>query len=182
VIGVQRGFLLAALAASVAALGLQLSARQAADADNRRADLPDVAIERPFWQVFDANGSVRHALRADRLEQWPGESQARLVEPRLAFTDARAQRWAASARSGWITDDQQRIVLQRQVTLQRESEKPGLVITTEHLRITRQGDVIESDRPVVLASGSWHFTASGLRAEPGRQQLQLLGNVRGIHD
>jgi LPS export ABC transporter protein LptC len=170
------------MVASLAALWLQLTARQAADGADRHANLPDVAIERPLWQVFDANGGVRHALQAERLEQWPGEAQARLVEPRLALTDQRSQRWTASARRGWISDDQQRIVLEQQVRLQQEPEKAGPVVTTEHLRIARQGDVIETDSPVALASGSWHFTAGGLRAEPGRQQLQLLGNVRGIHE
>jgi LPS export ABC transporter protein LptC len=179
--GVQRWILLAALAASLGALWLQLATRQAADRESR-ADLPDIAIEQPFWQLFDERGAARHEVRAARLEQWPGESQARLIEPRLQLTDNRQKRWQATARRGWIPEDQQRIVLEQEVTLQREPAQRGPVITTEQLRIGRQGDVIETDKPVVLASGNWHFSASGLRAELGRQQLQLLGNVRGTHD
>lgn len=180
--GLQRWVLLAALAASLAALWLQLYSRQAADAKMDRAALPDVTIEQPVWQLFDEHGAVRHEVRAERIEQWPGETHARLIEPRLQLTDNRQQHWQASARSGRVPQDQQRIVLDQQVKLQREPGQGGLVVTTEHLRVGRQADVIETDQPVVLASGNWHFTASGLRAELGRQQLQLLGNVRGIHD
>ena len=180
--GVQRWLLSGTLAAGLVAVWLQLSTRQAANAEDARSDLPDVAIELPVWQLFDDNGTIQHELRAARLEHWPGESQARLIEPRLQVNDIRQQRWQASARSGWIAEDQQHIVLEQQVTLQRDAAERGLVVTTEHLRFGRQGDVIETDRPVVLASGNWHFTASGLHAELGRHQLQLLGNVRGIHD
>jgi LPS export ABC transporter protein LptC len=179
---VQRWFLLGTLAAGLAAVWLQLSTREAAHAENTRSELPDVAIELPVWQLFDENGTIQHEVRAARLEHWPGESQARLIEPRLQVTDIRQQRWQASARSGWIPEDQQHIVLEQHVTLRRETAERGLVVTTEHLRLMRQGDVIETDQPVVLASGNWHFTASGLRAELGRHHLQLLGNVRGIHD
>ena len=180
--GVQRGFLLAALAASLAALWLALATRQAADSEGHRAELPDVTIEQPFWQLFDENGAGRHEVHATRLEQWPGEPQARLTEPRLQLTDKRQQRWQAAARRGWIPEDPQSIVLEQQVTLQREPAQEGPVITTQHLRIAREGDLLETDQPVVLTSGNWHFSASGLRAELGRAQLQLLGNVRGIHD
>ena len=180
--GEKRWSLLFALAASLAALWLQLSVRQAAQSENRRSDLPDVTIERPVWQLFDENGAVRHEVRAVRLEQWPGESQARLIEPRLQLIDHRQQRWLASARSGWIPEDQQHMVLEHQVKLRQEPQKRGLLITTDHLRIDRQDDVLETDRPVVLASGNWHFTASSLRAELGRQHLQLQGNVRGRHE
>ncbi len=180
--GAQRWVLLATLAASLAALWLQLVTRQAAERVGHRADLPDVTIEQPFWQLFDENGAVRHEVHATRLEKWPGEPQVRLIEPRLQLTDTRRQRWRATARRGWIPEDQQRIVLEQQVRLQREPAQAGPVITTEQLRIERQGDVIETDQPVVLASGNWHFKASGLRAELSQAQLQLLGNVRGIHD
>jgi LPS export ABC transporter protein LptC len=74
------------------------------------------------------------------------------------------------------------MVLEAAVNLQREAGDSGLVLHTEKLRIDDKGDVIETDRPVVLVSGNWHFSATGLHAELGRQQLQLLGNVRGIHD
>jgi LPS export ABC transporter protein LptC len=170
------------VAAGLAAFWLQVSVRQAADADGGPAR-PDVVVEQPFWQLFDEHGAVRHSGRAARLEQWPGEAHARLFEPRVALTDAQQQHWRASARRGRVSADRQDVELERQVRLQRAGPGAhGLVVTGARLRISQPDTVIESDQPVVLASGSWQFNADGLRAEPDRHQLQLLGNVRGRHD
>lgn len=178
----QRRILLSALLASLAAVGLRLAALQTTGRPDRQIHAPDFYIEQPGWQLFDKNGRLQRELRADRLEQWPGEAKARLTAPQLRLTDRQHRVWRAGAELGWIPDDQHSIVLEKQVRLQREPANSGPVVTTEQLRITAKGDRVETDRPVVLTSGNWHFSATGLRAELGRQQLELFGNVRGIHD
>jgi lipopolysaccharide export system protein LptC len=178
----QRGILLTALLASLAAAGLHLMALQTAGTPGHQAHAPDLYIEQPRWRLFDKNGRLNREMRAGRLEQWPGEARARLTEPRLQLTDRQQQIWQATAQHGWIPEDQRSVMLDKQVRLQREPATSGLVVTTERLRIADKGDFIETDQPVVLTSGNWHFSATGLRAELGRQQLELLGNVRGIHD
>jgi LPS export ABC transporter protein LptC len=178
----QRWFFAAALLAGLASLWLFLSVRQAGDERDGSALLPDFYVEQPRWQVFDEHGLPKRELLARRLEQWPGEDRARLFEPRLRLTDVQQQHWRASAQRGWIAADQRHMVLETAVNLQREAGDGDLVLHTEKLRIDDKGDVIETDQPVVLVSGNWHFSATGLHAELGRQQLQLLGNVRGIHD
>lgn len=180
--GMQRWFFAAALLAGLASLWLFLSVRQAGDERDGSALLPDFYVEQPRWQVFDEHGLPKRELLARRLEQWPGEDRARLFEPRLRLTDVQQQHWRASAQRGWIAADQRHMVLETAVNLQREAGDGDLVLHTEKLRIDDKGDVIETDQPVVLVSGNWHFSATGLHAELGRQQLQLLGNVRGIHD
>ncbi|MCG6866221.1 MAG: LPS export ABC transporter periplasmic protein LptC [Thiogranum sp.] len=178
----QRWFFAATLLAGLASLWLFLSVRQAGDERDGSALLPDFYVEQPRWQVFDEHGLPKRELLARRLEQWPGEDRARLFEPRLRLTDVQQQHWRASAQRGWIAADQRHMVLETAVNLQREAGDGDLVLHTEKLRIDDKGDVIETDQPVVLVSGNWHFSATGLHAELGRQQLQLLGNVRGIHD
>ena len=180
--GMQRWFFAATLLAGLASLWLFLSVRQAGDERDGSALLPDFYVEQPRWQVFDERGLPKRELLARRLEQWPGEDRARLFEPRLRLTDVQQQHWRASAQRGWIAADQRHMVLETAVNLQREAGDGDLVLHTEKLRIDDKGDVIETDQPVVLVSGNWHFSATGLHAELGRQQLQLLGNVRGIHD
>ena len=46
----------------------------------------------------------------------------------------------------------------------------------------RHGDSVETDEAVVLPAGSWHFNATGMRANLGRQRLELLAQARGIHE
>jgi len=180
--GMQRWFFAAALLAGLASLWLFLSVRQAGDERDGSALLPEFYVEQPRWQVFDEHGLPKRELQARRLEQWPDEDRARLFEPRLQLTDVQQQHWRASAQRGWIAADQRHMVLEAAVKLQREAGDGDLVLHTEKLRIDDKGDVIETDQPVVLVSGNWHFSATGLHAELGRQQLQLLGKVRGIHD
>lgn len=178
----QRRILLTTLLLGMAAAGLHLMTLQFVDVSGHQAREPDFYIQQPDWQLFDNNGELKHTLQAKRLEQWPGETQARLMQPRLRLIDQQQQVWQARAERGWIPGDQHSLVLEKHVKLQREPVNDGPVVTTERLRIAAKGDVIETDRPVVLTAGNWHFSAIGLRAELGRQQLELLGKVRGIHD
>lgn len=176
----RRSVPAALLLATLAALWLHLHHLDAADERRESAALPDLYIDQPLWRDFNSHGLPQRELSATRLEKWPADSQARLDEPRLLLVDARQQRWSAEARLGWLDEDRHRLRLEQQVRLRREAQDGGLVISTETLQIDEQDGLIESDRAVVLESGNWHFTATGLRAGSGR--LQLLGNVRGIHE
>jgi LPS export ABC transporter protein LptC len=178
----QGRIIFATLLASLAAAGLHLIALQTTDTRGQQFPAPDFYIHKPVWRMFDDNGQLKRELSATRLEQWPGEPQARLTEPRLRLNDRKQQAWRARAERGWIAEDQHSLVFDKQVRLQREPVDSGPVVNTERLRITDKGDFIETSRPVVLNSGNWHFSATGLRAELGRQRLKLLGNVRGIHE
>jgi LPS export ABC transporter protein LptC len=178
--GLQRGLLLAMLLGGLVTLWLNLYTLHAADTSRHTA--PELYIDRPHWQIFDARGRLERELRAARLEKSPADARARLTEPRLELVERDRQRWQADARAGWIDEDRHQLNLEQQVRLQRAAPSGGLTLATETLRIAEGGGLIETDRPVVLTSGNWHFTATGLRAELGRQQLQLLENVRGIHD
>lgn len=175
----QRRVLVIACLACLSIIWLHFYTNQSISTVYGTATLPDFFIEKPMWQQFNSQGEALRQLRADRLEQWPGESDARLQEPRLTLVD---RHWHASARRGRISETRSALLLEQQVKLVREPENNHLVLNTELLRISDRGDLAETDQPVVLESGSWHVSAEGFRAELGRQQLELLGNVRGIHE
>lgn len=175
----QRRLLAAALTACLLGIGLHLNTlRQAAVT----ADGPDFYVEQPLWQVFDRAGRLSRQLQARRLVHEAGDSRGRLVQPRVRLTDAAQRHWRANADAGWLGTDPPALVLEGNVDLHPESRGRGPVVHTEKLRIDDKGDVIQTDQPVALESGRWHFTAAGLHAELGGQQLKLLGNVRGTHD
>jgi LPS export ABC transporter protein LptC len=178
----RRPLLAVAVPGGLAALWLHLLTLQAGDMSAPGDGQPELYMEQPQWRSFDRNGLLVRELAAARLEKWPGDSQARLNEPRLQLVDSRQQHWHVEARLGWLDEDRQQLRLERQVRLEREPRRGGLVVTTQALQIGERDGLIETDQAVVLDSGNWHFTATGMRAELGRQQLQLLGNVRGTHD
>ena len=143
------------------------------------SQLPELYIVQPDWTLFDPNGQADKRMRAERLEQWHHEEGARLFEPRMQISDQQRRRWHARARQGRIYPDKASIVLEKQVVLHREPETGGLVVTTSRLHIAHQGDSVETDAPVELQAGSWHFTSKGLRSSLGGQRLELLGQVNG---
>ncbi len=180
--GLQRAGLLALLALSLAGAALLYLSRGDAGAA-RSAERPDLAIDQPHWRIFNQQGRLTRELRATRLEKWPDDSSARLLAPRLQLSDRRAQRWLALARVGWL-DQNRQLRLEQDVRLQRQPPAAALLLRTERLRLDETAAVVDTDQPVVLTAGNWHFTAIGLRAELDQPQLQLqlLENVRGTHD
>ena len=85
-------------------------------------------------------------------------------------------------RQGRLDPDKGSILLEKQVVLHREPQTGGLTLSTARLHIAEQGDRVETDAPVELQAGSWHFTAKWLRSSLGGQRLELLEQVRGIHE
>lgn len=168
--------------ATAAAVWLYLYTGQLEDHRSGTSLQPDLYIDQPHWTLFNQQGRVSKQLYADRLEQWPDENGARLTEPLLDISDRKQRPWQATARHGRINPDDQSILLEQDVVLQREPDKHGLVITTGQLRFTQNGDTVETEDEVVLNTGSWQFTATGLRTSLGQQRLELLNNVRGRHE
>lgn len=141
--------------------------------------LPDLYIDQPHWTLFDPQGRADKHMRAKRLEKWSDEAGARLIEPHLQINDQQQRQWLARARQGRLYPDKASIVLEKQVVLRREPEDSGLVIKTAQLRIADKGDTVETEAPVELQAGSWHFSSTGLHSSLGRQRLELLGQVQG---
>jgi LPS export ABC transporter protein LptC len=177
----RRWLLTLAAAAVAASAWLYLDARGAHDTAAGAARAPQLLIDQPRWKLYDASGRVDRRLSAQRLEQWEGKDGAQLVEPRLVLHDARQRDWQLRAASGVIYADRRPIMLHRDVELTQLSPG-GLTARTRHLQLGRNGQRMKTDSAVELESGNWRFTADGMRANLGEQRLQLLGNVRGMHE
>jgi len=178
----QRGTLVLAVFATAASFWLQLQASRGGPAQAAAAARPDLYIEQPRWAQFDAWGRLVRQLQASRAEQWPGEQDARLIRPQLEIRDRHQRHWQMQAARGRLSADGEPLLLEQQVLLRPVAENDGPLLTTERLSIARGGDLVETDAPVVLDSGNWHFSAGGLRAEFGRERIELLNGVRGIHE
>ncbi|VAW77950.1 hypothetical protein MNBD_GAMMA13-165 [hydrothermal vent metagenome] len=178
----RRLIVVIACSAGLATVWLHLYTSQTNSARPSLSAGPDVYIERPVWSQFDNKGKLSRQLRADRLEQWPGEPDARLQEPRLTLLDSLQRAWNASARTGRISESQAALVLDHQVELAQEPQPGGLILHTQQLWIADRGNQVETRQPVVLKLGGWQVSASGFSAELGSRKLELTGNVRGRHE
>ena len=178
----QKGVLAGAAVATAASLALQLHASRSVSDPPGVVALPDLYIEQPHWDRFDAQGRLATRLRASRAEQWPGESDTRLIEPQLQIRTLHQGHWLLQAEHGRLAADGGPLRLEQQVVLQPDPTNRGPVLTTGRLTIAAAGDLVETDAPVVLQSANWHFTAGGLRAELGRERIELFNRVRGTHE
>jgi LPS export ABC transporter protein LptC len=143
---------------------------------------PELYIRQPRWDQFDAQGRLLRQLRARRAEQWPDERYARLFEPHLDIHDRRQRQWQLSALRGRLPGNGDPLLLRDQVVLHSGDAGKGPVLRTDSLNVARDGTLVETDAAVVLQSGNWHFSADGLRAELGRERIELFNRVRGTHD
>lgn len=178
----RSGALALAAVATAASFWLLLDAGHKAAGAPGSAARPDSYIEQPRWQQFDDQGRRVRQLQARRAEQWSGEPHARLIEPRLTLRDGQQRHWHLQAAHGRLSTEGGPLSLQQQVVLRPLRDGRGPVLTTERLDIGREGDLVETDAPVVLQSGNWHFSAGGLRAALGGDRIELFNRVRGTHE
>lgn len=178
----QKGTLAVAAVATAASLGLQLHTSRSVSDPRGVGALPDLYIEQPHWDRFDAQGRLAAQLQASRAERWPGESDTRLIEPQLEIRTPHQGHWLLRAERGRMAAHGGPLLLEQQVVVRPGAASQGPVLTTGRLNIAAAGDLMETDAPVVLQSANWHFTAGGLRAELGRQRIQLFNRVRGTHE
>ena len=169
-------------AATAASLWLYLHTSQRDSMPYPVSQQAELYINQPRWTLFDREGRLSRQLHAQRLEQWAGEEAARLIQPQLTISDPQQRQWRVHARTGRIPPDNRPLLLEQEVVMQRGPENSGLFLETTRLRIERNGDSVETDAAVVVRAGNWHFTSKGMHANLDRQQLELLAQVRGIHE
>jgi len=178
----HKGTLAVAALATAASLGLQLHASRGVSDPPGVSALPDLYIEQPRWDRFDAQGRLATQLRASRAEQWRGEPDTRLIRPQLQIRTPHQGRWLLQAERGRLAADGGPLLFEQLVVLRPGPASRGPSLTTGRLNIAADGDSMETDTPVVLRSANWHFTAGGLRAEVGRERIELFNRVRGTHE
>jgi lipopolysaccharide export system protein LptC len=161
---------------------LPLSGVAGQDRSSEARQHPDLYIEQPRWELFDASGKPAQRLQAQRLEQRAGEPDARLVAPRMQLTDARKRHWRVRSERGRLSADGDSLHLQRRVSLHPAAASDGPHLNTERLSIATRENRLETDAPVVLKSGAWHYRAGGLRIDLDGRRIEMLNRVEGLHD
>lgn len=177
-----KGILMLTLVAAFASLWLYLATLRDNPATQASGQRPALYIDAPDWQLFDARGEPAQKLRATRLEQWTQQEPAMLLEPRMELRDPHRRRWLLSAKLGSLFPDQGPIHLENDVVLRGTDASAHIIVATSRLQVARRGDRVETNKPVVLRTGNWHFNATGLRADLGQQRLELLEQVKGRYE
>jgi lipopolysaccharide export system protein LptC len=92
--------------------------------------------------------------------------------------------WQIRARFAWIGPAGEQVRLQRDVQVERVAE-PGvapLTMLTEELLALPDDEYVETDLPVSFQAPGWNLRAIGMRGWLGEGRMELLSEVRGIHE
>lgn len=145
---------------------------------------PDFFMENSHITMLNPDGSVRYELTSERATHRANEDRTRLDEPHLLyFREDEQEPWSVTSRTGWITEGGDRVQLHDDVLLKQQIPgEPVSEMTTSALTVFPARDYAETDRDVRIEAASGVTTATGMHVYFQDGRMQLLSNVRGIHE
>ncbi len=137
-----------------------------------------------FMQNFsttslDKNGILKQKLSADYMKHYPDDDTTELTRPVLEIYDPEKLPLFIRADQGWITSDNQVILLTGEVSFWQNNHDGirKFDIYTNNVRVLTEQQYAESDQPVVFNARNSQVTATGFRAYFKESRIELLNNV-----
>ena len=153
-----------------------------ADDGSRR---PDYFLRMFSNTVYDEEGLPSRELAATQMRHYPKDDSTEVDEPRLTLYREGGVRWTVVAEGGKLSGDGGVLLLEGNVTIERESAEQALPIRIEtaDMLVYPERNLAETGEEVRIASGKSWIHAKGMRAwfdESAR--IKLLSNVRGRYE
>jgi lipopolysaccharide export system protein LptC len=130
------------------------------------------------------DGKPARTLRAAHVKHFQDDDTIELVEPELIVFQGEAPPWKVRAESGWVSADGSLVLLNDQVTIEREAGENTQPVTihTRNLRVQPREDYAETDEQVRVRSHRDQIDATGMQAwlrQPSR--IKFLADVKGFY-
>ena len=141
---------------------------------------PDYYMENFTTLNMDAEGQPKNRLHARYMAHYPDDDTNELHEPELEIYKPNRQPIVVSADKGWVTSNNEVILLSGNVYLYQHDEFGELKteLIAEDARILVDQEYAETDNPATLISGRMVTNAVGMRAYLQEQRLEFLSNVQ----
>lgn len=152
--------------------------------DRARLHRPDLFLDDFSLLTMDEAGRPKNRLQGERLVHYPDDDSAEVDEPYLEIYRPQAPDWQVSARFAWIGPDGEQVRLRREVKIERVADAglAPLTMLTEELLARPDDEYLETDLPVTLLGPGWDLRAVGMRGWLGEGRMELLSEVRGVHE
>lgn len=165
----------------------------------REAEFPHAYLIESETRRFDTEGRLYHHMvseRADHFQYLPQRSSERdyslIQKPDIRLYGQSEQEdspdtetpapWRARAEQGRSNADATRIHLQEQVRVWQQSDEGLTELTTSELIIEPDRQFAQTDKAVKMRSPQGRNRAVGMRADLGKDHIELLSEVRGTYD
>jgi LPS export ABC transporter protein LptC len=138
----------------------------------------DFTVEQPRGIVYDERGTVVRRFQAERLVHYRADDRAELEQPRFEAIGNDGTVWSGAGRDGSLWGDD-RLELRGAVSIVDAAATTRL--DTERLQWQADTQLVSTDVAVRLIKDTHTVTAVGLRADLGRDRVELLQQVEGTH-
>lgn len=129
--------------------------------------------------AFDEQGRLAFKARSPRLVHDEQREGFTVTTPVFVLFGTEGQTWNATAQDAWIDSRDKRIDLDRDVVVNRDSDKPedAFKLTTERLVAHTETRLIETDRAVEVTRPGSILRGRGLQADLSAQSFELKAAV-----
>ncbi|MGA7978684.1 MAG: LPS export ABC transporter periplasmic protein LptC [Chromatiaceae bacterium] len=142
---------------------------------------PDYTVEKFTATMMNNNGLPQRRLAATALRHYPNDGGSELDQPVLTLFSDRGPPWLIRSRTGWVSEQGDKVVLRDDVRVDRTSsgETQPVHLRTAELHIRPREDYAETDTPVKITSdGDWVASTAGIQAWMGEAvRVKLLGRT-----
>lgn len=164
-------------------LWLVVTLRGDSDSDARPTPRgPALQLQAFSATYLDASGQQRYALQAPYLVQLPSERGIEISSPTLEiFTTDGRREWLIESEQGWLSPDQNLVILREAVIAERLGDSPdeALSIRTRDLSYYRKVQLLSTDAVAHVDTVSGWLQGTGLRINLDEGRYTLLWDVRG---
>lgn len=139
---------------------------------------------------FNADGEMDYSVQAARVSYYQFNPHRKTIRdytlidtPNITMFDADNPPWQVSAEHGRTSDEGTMIKLWGNVKIWRTDQKGNTSeLSTSQLVIKPKAQYAETDKPVMINTANGKAQAIGMKAFLKQQRIQLLSNVRGVHE
>ncbi|MGD8174620.1 LPS export ABC transporter periplasmic protein LptC [Marinimicrobium sp. ARAG 43.8] len=157
--------------------------------EETRAHYPQAYIIRANTHRYDTEGQLHYHLlsaRVDHFQRIPGQASPQdyslFLTPRLTLHGESPQPWNLNANLGRSDATGDKIRLTGEVHLWQQAQAGTTELNTPELLIEPNRQYAETDKTVNMRSPRGRQEAVGMQADLGNDIIELLSEVRGIHE
>lgn len=145
---------------------------------------PDYYMEDFSTLTLEEDGRPKNRLRAVYMAHYPDNDTTELLKPSMEIYRVGRLPLYLSAERGWVTDDNNVVVLRGDVRLWEDDAagKRVLQVDTTEVKVLLDTEYAETDRRAVIVSKSSTITGTGMRAYLKESRLEVMKHERTIID
>lgn len=178
-------FLLGALvlAITTAVLSFWLSSQNSKPSkpNIRKDHTPDYYLENFSTLTMNLDGTPKNKLYAEFMVHYPDDDSSELTKPKLELFNIDKPPMVISSEKGWITANNEVILLSGAVQLQQldDNNLLKLQVHTRDVVVKVKENYAETDEHATIIGRRTRMEGDGVRAYFDENRIELLNNVTG---